>query len=301
MRRAFTLVELMITVAIVMILASIAIPQMIEHQYKAKRSELALNVRGIGDCVNAYQSSYDEILVILPVPSSTPDKKQHRWPKGTDFDLLGWSPDGDVRGVYRVDELSTETNGEPFVVRGFTDVDGNGELATYASWQSLDLEGPFNSTVGASESGLSSSGSSSGRSTASRLVPSARATTRTCAPSTMNLPRFAASAAIDSRVFSLRSVSTTATCSPPESRSSTPRSTTGENQPNEADSTCSDPSRLSLVATDRTQLVTGAYPAKIGASQASSASTTAETATRRGHFRRRAGLSSFAVAGTAFR
>ena len=150
MRRAFTLVELMITVAIVMILASIAIPQMIEHQYKAKRSELALNVRGIGDCVNAYQSSYDEILVILPVPSSTPDKKQHRWPKGTDFDLLGWSPDGDVRGVYRVDELSTETNGEPFVVRGFTDVDGNGELATYASWQSLDLEGPFNSTVGAS-------------------------------------------------------------------------------------------------------------------------------------------------------
>ena len=149
MRRAFTLVELMITMAIVMILASIAIPQMIEHQYKAKRSELALNVRGIGDCVNAYQSSYDEILVIGPTPSATPDKKMHPWPRGTDFDLIGWSPDGDVRGVYRVDELSTETNGEPFVVRGFTDVDGDMELATFASWKSLDLDGPFNSTVGA--------------------------------------------------------------------------------------------------------------------------------------------------------
>ncbi len=149
MRAGFTLVELMITVAIVMILASIAIPQFVEQQYRAKRAELLLNTRAIGDCVNAYMSSYDEIVEISPVPSSSPDKKQHPWPRGTDFDLLGWSPDGNVRGVYRVDKLDDEADKEPFVARGFTDVDGDGQAATYASWQSLDLDGPFNTTVSA--------------------------------------------------------------------------------------------------------------------------------------------------------
>ena len=50
-RRAFTLVELMIVVAIVAILAAIAVPAMYDAQLKAKLSEGKVNARGLGDYV----------------------------------------------------------------------------------------------------------------------------------------------------------------------------------------------------------------------------------------------------------
>jgi len=147
-RRGFTLVELMITVAIIGILASIAIPNVLKHQYQAKRAELPLNVRGIGDAVNAYVSSYDTVLTIGYAPSGDPGKKPQTWKMGTDFDELGWVPDGDVRGIYAVDELSTTSDGEPFVVTGLTDIDGDKQYAAYASFESMDLVGPYRSTLG---------------------------------------------------------------------------------------------------------------------------------------------------------
>lgn len=147
-RSGFTLIELMITVAIIGILASIAIPNVLKHQYQAKRAELPLNVRGIGDAVNAYVSTFDVVLTIPYAPTGSPGKKTVEWRMGTDFDQLGWVPDGSVRGVYAVDELETATDGEPFAVTGLTDVDGDKDYAAYASFESMDLVGPYRSTLG---------------------------------------------------------------------------------------------------------------------------------------------------------
>ncbi len=147
-RSGFTLVELMITVAIIGILASIAIPNVLKHQYQAKRAELPLNVRGIGDAVNAYVSSFDAVLPAPYHPSNNPGKKAMAWGKGSNFDDLGWTPDGDVRGAYAVDELNPTGTGEPFVVTGLTDIDGDKDYAAFASFESLDLVGPYRSTLG---------------------------------------------------------------------------------------------------------------------------------------------------------
>ncbi len=147
-RAAFTLVELMITVAIIGVLASIAIPNVLKHQYQAKRAELPLNVRGIGDSVNAYLATHDIVQEVDYQPDATPGKKLRSWPKNTGFAELGWVPDGDVRGSYKVVELSTTDQGEPFVVVGLTDIDGDKQYAAYASFESMDLHGPYRANLG---------------------------------------------------------------------------------------------------------------------------------------------------------
>ena len=58
-QKGFTLIELMIVVAIIGILAAIAIPNFMSYQCKAKQSEAKSNLGTIATCQEAYLAEFD--------------------------------------------------------------------------------------------------------------------------------------------------------------------------------------------------------------------------------------------------
>ena len=58
-QKGFTLIELMIVVAIIGILAAIAIPNFMSYQCKAKQSEAKSNLGSIATCQEAYKAEFD--------------------------------------------------------------------------------------------------------------------------------------------------------------------------------------------------------------------------------------------------
>lgn len=140
-RTGFTLVEIMIVVAIMGILAAIAVPNFMQMQAKAKRAELPTIVVAISDSQVAYHVANDVFVDISSfVPGGAPGKGVRDWPTGSGFETLGWAPDGAVRGNYK-----TELNGTTiFSVTGECDVDGDGTKATY--YLNYDIEQPQPST-----------------------------------------------------------------------------------------------------------------------------------------------------------
>lgn len=116
LRARFTIVELMIAVAIVMVLSAIAIPMVHNYQLQAKRAELPLNTWGFADAVTATRMSVDDIVadimaqmsgdmcIFVPRDFTAIDKVAVDWPAqgATDCDLWGHRPDGAVRCSYIV-------------------------------------------------------------------------------------------------------------------------------------------------------------------------------------------------------
>ena len=112
-QRAFTLIELMIVVAIIGILSAIAIPNFVAMQLRSKRSEMPTNVEGIRTAELAFFNQYDSFVSCSAVPS---DGYAQGAPKdignltGTGFDTIGWAPDGKVYAQY---EATSDTDIPP--------------------------------------------------------------------------------------------------------------------------------------------------------------------------------------------
>lgn len=135
-RRAFTLIELLIIVAILSVLVAVAMPNYIELTYRSKRSELMLNASAIKHQELATEAAYDSFIEVPEYwPDDTPGRMQRPWTAGSNFDALGWTPDGAVRGSYRV--LTTTSD---FTVEGISDVDGDGVVAQVNASKSTEVE-----------------------------------------------------------------------------------------------------------------------------------------------------------------
>lgn len=96
-KKGFTLIELMIVVAIIGILATIAIPNFLEYQAKSKQSEAKVNLGAIGTCAVAYFGEYNSYK---PVDASGADI-----PPADDRgdNPLAWTVTGNTRYSYYYD------------------------------------------------------------------------------------------------------------------------------------------------------------------------------------------------------
>jgi type IV pilus assembly protein PilE len=105
----FTLLELMVTVAIVSILAAIAIPSYTEHVRRGKVTEIA-SVLGNGQVALEQFYADNKTYVGGPCPASTKSFKVTCATAATTYTLTGTGSVGDVSGfAYTVNQADART------------------------------------------------------------------------------------------------------------------------------------------------------------------------------------------------
>ncbi|MCP4806448.1 MAG: prepilin-type N-terminal cleavage/methylation domain-containing protein [Proteobacteria bacterium] len=135
-QEGFTLVELMIVVAIIGILAAIAIPNFLAVQYRSKRAELPIVVASVRHAEFVYDGLYDGYIAAAPHPTEPLSKSARSWGAGNDgFNHLGFLPDGAVRGTYEVVTVAgrATSNGGEFTVIGIQDLDRDEVFSKYTA------------------------------------------------------------------------------------------------------------------------------------------------------------------------
>ncbi len=142
-QKGFTLIELMVVVAIIAILAAIAIPQYRKFQLRAKTSEAKSNIGAIRAVEEGWAAEHDYYYAAGPTPTSIPGSSPATWPSGTNFDKLGFKPAGKVYYRYAVQAQSSTFNDDnvPTLSGGTSTITAHDNSVDIAILAEGDLDG----------------------------------------------------------------------------------------------------------------------------------------------------------------
>lgn len=133
-QKGFTLIELMIVVAIIGILAAIAIPNFLQYQLKSRQSEAKTNLQAIKTSEVSFQAErgcFVGVAVEVGQPAAAANAKTNPWPWGIGalpsapgtlwcvaggvfagtFNDIGFKATGNVNYVYGVDATTVPAPG----------------------------------------------------------------------------------------------------------------------------------------------------------------------------------------------
>jgi prepilin-type N-terminal cleavage/methylation domain-containing protein len=123
-RGGFTLLELMMTAAVIGVLAAIAIPLFTSYQLRSKSAEAKLNLGALRVLEEGFYSEYQTYRSANPEPATIPGSVAVVFDEiASDFGPLGFVPEGRVYFSYGV---AVNDDGSGYTADAGADIDADG-------------------------------------------------------------------------------------------------------------------------------------------------------------------------------
>jgi prepilin-type N-terminal cleavage/methylation domain-containing protein len=119
----FTLLELMVVLAIVAVLITIAIPVFRSHQLRSKSAEVRSNLGALRALEESYSSVHDQYIAAPAEPPGIPGSISADFSPNAAFTALGFDPEGHVYFSYGV---AVTADAAGYTADAAADIDGDG-------------------------------------------------------------------------------------------------------------------------------------------------------------------------------